>query len=141
MTIKVPATVTPDNPSLMLSTAAAEDGKSCLRRSNPAGISDEEAVSLIDSPTRAAIDDEWLHQIPDPALNPEQTVLAREGDARLRGLVAALPEALREVLVLREFGELSYTQIASVLEVPVGTVMSRLSRARDNLRVAWLAGE
>ncbi|HWG05160.1 MAG TPA: sigma-70 family RNA polymerase sigma factor [Beijerinckiaceae bacterium] len=93
------------------------------------------------APAPAGVDDEWLQQIPDPALNAEQTVLARESDARLRGLVAALPEALREVLVLREFGELSYAQIASTLEMPVGTVMSRLSRARDNLRAAWLAGE
>jgi RNA polymerase sigma-70 factor, ECF subfamily len=93
------------------------------------------------APAPAAVDDEWLQQIPDPALNPEQIVLAQEGDARLRALVAALPETLREVLVLREFGELSYAQIASTLEVPVGTVMSRLSRARDNLRVAWIAGE
>jgi RNA polymerase sigma-70 factor (ECF subfamily) len=89
----------------------------------------------------APVDDEWLQQIPDPALNPEQTALARDRDARLRVLVTDLPETLREVLVLREFGELSYAQIASTLEVPIGTVMSRLSRARDDLRTAWLAGD
>ena len=87
------------------------------------------------------VEEEWLKQVADPALSPEQMVLANESDARLRALVARLPEALRETLVLREFGELSYSQIASVLEVPIGTVMSRLSRARDDLRDAWLASE
>jgi RNA polymerase sigma-70 factor (ECF subfamily) len=93
------------------------------------------------APPSIAVDDEWLRQIPDPAPDPEQTVIAQESDARLRQLVAGLPDALRETLLLREFGELSYAQIASVLEVPVGTVMSRLSRARESLRVAWLAAE
>ena len=60
---------------------------------------------------------------------------------RLRGMVARLPEALREVLVLREYGDLSYAQIATTLKVPVGTVMSRLSRAREDLRSAWRADE
>ena len=54
--------------------------------------------------------------------------------------MAKLPEALREVLVMREFGELSYAEIANSLAVPLGTVMSRLSRAREDLRIAWLAG-
>ncbi|HEX4165451.1 MAG TPA: sigma-70 family RNA polymerase sigma factor [Bryobacteraceae bacterium] len=45
-----------------------------------------------------------------------------------------MPEAYREVIVLREFEELSYEQIAQVLDCPSGTVMSRLSRARERLR-------
>jgi RNA polymerase sigma factor (sigma-70 family) len=89
----------------------------------------------------AAANDEWLHNIPDPAPDPEQLVLKKDNAAKLRGMVAALPEAQREVLVLREFGNLSYTQIATTLKLPVGTVMSRLSRARDDLRKAWLTKE
>lgn len=86
-------------------------------------------------------DEERLQQVADPGRDPEQVVLAQESEARLRALVARLPETLRETLVLREYGELSYAQIASALEVPVGTVMSRLARARDALRAGWLAGE
>jgi RNA polymerase sigma factor (sigma-70 family) len=88
-----------------------------------------------------AVDDEWLQSIPDSAPNPEQLALNKDNASRLCSLVAGLPEALREVLVLREFGNLSYTQIAVTLQVPVGTVMSRLSRARGDLRTAWLANE
>jgi RNA polymerase sigma-70 factor, ECF subfamily len=88
--------------------------------------------------TPIPIDEEWLEQIPDPAHDPEQTVLARDSAERLRCLIQGLPEPLRDVLVMREFGELSYAQIASTLEMPIGTVMSRLSRARDDLRAAWI---
>jgi RNA polymerase sigma-70 factor (ECF subfamily) len=45
-----------------------------------------------------------------------------------------LPEAARGALVLREYGELSYQEIADVLDIPIGTVMSRLNYARDRLR-------
>jgi RNA polymerase sigma-70 factor (ECF subfamily) len=86
-------------------------------------------------------DDEWLQSIPDSAPNPEELALNNDNASKLRGMVAGLPEALREVLVLREFGDLSYAQIAATLKVPVGTVMSRLSRARDDLRTAWLTDE
>jgi RNA polymerase sigma-70 factor (ECF subfamily) len=48
--------------------------------------------------------------------------------------IEALPDAYREVIVLREFEELSYEEIAQVLEWPPGTVMSRLSRAREKLK-------
>lgn len=89
----------------------------------------------------ATADEDWLEQQPDPAPSAEQVVIARENQARLDRLVAALPHLLRETLVLREFGELTYAQIAAMLEVPVGTVMSRLARARETLRVGWLADE
>jgi RNA polymerase sigma-70 factor (ECF subfamily) len=55
--------------------------------------------------------------------------------------VAALPEPFREAIVLREINELSYREIADVVGAPVGTVMSRLARARCMLRQAWIAVE
>ena len=57
---------------------------------------------------------------------------------RARELLARLPEAHRAVLVLREVEELTYAEIARTLEIPVGTVMSRLARARE--RLAQIAG-
>jgi RNA polymerase sigma factor (sigma-70 family) len=87
--------------------------------------------------TAISAEDEWLHTIPDAAPDPEERAVTKSNAARMRGLVAQLPDSLREVLVLREFGDLSYAQIAAALELPVGTVMSRLSRARDSLRAAW----
>ncbi len=70
----------------------------------------------------------------DPAPDPEQAALRRHQDAVLRHHVAALPDALREALLLREFSELSYKEIAQIQNVPIGTVMSRLARARASLR-------
>jgi RNA polymerase sigma-70 factor (ECF subfamily) len=52
-----------------------------------------------------------------------------------------LPEPFREAIVLREMNNLSYQEIAQVAGVPVGTVMSRLARARAMLRAAWNAAE
>jgi RNA polymerase sigma-70 factor, ECF subfamily len=52
-----------------------------------------------------------------------------------------LPEPFREAIVLRDINDLSYRDIAEVVGAPVGTVMSRLARARSMLRKAWLASE
>ncbi|MGB7036892.1 MAG: sigma factor-like helix-turn-helix DNA-binding protein, partial [Xanthobacteraceae bacterium] len=68
-------------------------------------------------------------------------LLRRQDDATIRRLIAALPLAFREAIVLREVNELSYQEIADVAGVPVGTVMSRLARARSMLRSAWNAAE
>src|SRR5882757_10708108 len=67
-----------------------------------------------------------------------QLVRAKDSDT-IRRMVAALTEPFRETFVLREIENLSYREIASVAAVPVGTVMSRLARARAMLRSAWLA--
>lgn len=72
---------------------------------------------------------------------PETSTLARLDAETMQRLIAELPEAFRETLVLREFNELSYREIAEVVGTPVGTVMSRLARARALLRDAWLAEE
>ena len=72
---------------------------------------------------------------------PEAQLLHRWDGDTIRRLVAALAEPFREAFVLREIQNLSYREIANVAEVPVGTVMSRLARARAMLRSAWLAEE
>ncbi len=70
---------------------------------------------------------------------PEAQVLRQKDAGAIRRLVEALAEPFRETFVLREIHNLSYREIADVAEVPVGTVMSRLARARAMLRSAWLA--
>ena len=60
--------------------------------------------------------------------------LTKLKQADVRKAIEKLPDAYREVIVLREFEELSYEQIAQVLDCPSGTVMSRLSRAREKLK-------
>ena len=61
---------------------------------------------------------------------PESLLLAQEAEALIEQTVAALPEELRRALLLREVEGLSYEEIASVMECPIGTVRSRLFRAR-----------
>ncbi len=68
-------------------------------------------------------------------------MLRRQGATAIRRLVTALEEPFRETFVLREIHNLSYREIADIVEAPVGTVMSRLARARAMLRSAWTAQE
>ena len=72
---------------------------------------------------------------------PEAQMLRRWDSDTVRRLIATLAEPFRETFVLREIQNLSYREIADVAEVPVGTVMSRLARARAMLRSAWMAEE
>jgi len=72
---------------------------------------------------------------------PEQAMLRRHDSDTMRRLIGELPAEFREVIVLREINDLSYRDIATVIEVPIGTVMSRLARARGMLRDAWIAAE
>jgi RNA polymerase sigma-70 factor (ECF subfamily) len=70
----------------------------------------------------------------DPSPNPEASLLRKSAEERLRRALEALPIEFREVLLLKEFEGLSYKEIADVAEIPIGTVMSRLSRARQRLQ-------
>jgi RNA polymerase sigma factor (sigma-70 family) len=72
-------------------------------------------------------------EIADPANDPEVTLSRSEGLARLDQALKALPTELRECLVLHELEEFSYKEIAHITGVPIGTVMSRLWRARQVL--------
>jgi RNA polymerase sigma-70 factor, ECF subfamily len=88
--------------------------------------------------------DESVAEMPmwqEPQASPEKVVLRQQDAATIRQLVAGLPELFREAIVLREINDLSYKEIAEVAGVPVGTVMSRLARARAMLRSAWNTAE
>jgi len=63
-------------------------------------------------------------------LTPEAQMIAQADAALLQASIDALPAPFREALVMREFNGLSYREIASIVDIPVGTVMSRLARAR-----------
>jgi RNA polymerase sigma factor (sigma-70 family) len=71
------------------------------------------------------------------APGPEAETMRRDDQRTLTKLMAALPEEQREVLILREIEELDYREIASITSVPIGTVMSRLARARAALKARW----
>ncbi|MEW5769041.1 MAG: sigma-70 family RNA polymerase sigma factor [Pseudomonadota bacterium] len=66
--------------------------------------------------------------------SPERLYAKRQSTLRVRDAIAALPLAQRQVITLVDIEECSYAQVAQVLDVPVGTVMSRLSRARQALK-------
>ena len=65
--------------------------------------------------------------------SPEAILIAAEDGERVRRAIAALPQPLREALVLREINGLAYREIAEATETPIGTVMSRLARGRAAL--------
>ena len=100
---------------------------SWLERNRPADIVPLEADAEFDADVAA----------PATASSTEALLQSRSDLRRLDTLIEALPAPLREVVVLRELNELDYREIAEVTGVPIGTVMSRLHRARSALRRAW----
>jgi len=97
---------------------------SWLERNRPAEI-----VSLESWPE--------IRQEPEASGDTETKLQNRSDLRRLDSLIEALPAPLREVIVMRELLELDYRTIAEVANLPIGTVMSRLHRARSALRQAW----
>ncbi len=87
--------------------------------------------------------DEQENVLADPTPGPEAALLAREQAERVQRAVLALPPAARSVLVLREYSGLSYSEISLALDIPPGTVMSRLNYARSLLRkeLEWYPNE
>jgi RNA polymerase sigma-70 factor, ECF subfamily len=69
--------------------------------------------------------------------SPEGGIVRRQDAESVRALLKELPVQFREVVVLRDIEDLSYREIAQAVDVPVGTVMSRLARGRGMLRSAW----
>jgi RNA polymerase sigma factor (sigma-70 family) len=81
----------------------------------------------------ATMFDETIHSV-DTAVTPVTVLLRKENKQAIREAVEELPVDLREVIVLRELEGLSYKEIAAVADIPMGTVMSRLARARERLQ-------
>lgn len=80
------------------------------------------------------LDGNGPNQAASPAKDPHATYVSNIEQERVRAAIHQLSEEFREIIILREYEELSYQEIASVLECPMGTVMSRLARARSKLR-------
>jgi RNA polymerase sigma-70 factor (ECF subfamily) len=80
-----------------------------------------------------ALDDLPAEQIAGSEPSPEAAYTVRERRERVQAAVLSLPPAARAVLVLREYQGLAYQEIADALDIPLGTVMSRLSYARGKL--------
>ena len=72
---------------------------------------------------------------------PDAELLAKIERARVQAALKKLPQNLREIVVLREFEDLSYQEISEIVGIPVGTVMSRLSRARAQLKALLIETE
>jgi len=100
-----------------------------LRRNRP-----HETATQLDDDAAAPLDT-WS--------DPEAALIKNANSQLIREALEGLPFEYREILILRELEELSYKEIAQIAEVPLGTVMSRLSRARRELyaRLGSLAGE
>ena len=77
--------------------------------------------------------EEDKHPLADETSDPELLLLRETDRQLLRNALHQLPKEFLEVIVLREFEELSYKQIAEIVQIPCGTVMSRLARARKRL--------
>ncbi len=92
------------------------------------------ALDVLRKKPEESLEENQVTMITDQGQSPETALLEKERILLVRQAMQGLPEASRSVLVLREYGELSYQEIAKVLDVPVGTVMSRLNYARNCLR-------
>ena len=78
-----------------------------------------------------------IDDVPSDDDTPETALLRSSEAGKVRSVLNLLPRSLREVLVLREFEGLSYREIAHTSALPIGTVMSRLARARDHFANLW----
>ena len=123
-----------ENPSAWLLSIVRRSCYTWLKRNHRSeellGVDDDAAAGEITDPTLLM----GGHGL---ARDPEALLIEARQGKKLHQLVAALPVEYREVIVLREIEELSYRDIAEVAGIPIGTVMSRLARARSLLAERW----
>ena len=96
----------------------------------------EPSAAAADSPDLVELDaDENRSNEPaDAAQDPLTSYVDRVEREQVRAAIQQLPLEFREIIILREYEELSYQEIAALLDCPLGTVMSRLARARSKMR-------
>jgi RNA polymerase sigma-70 factor (ECF subfamily) len=85
------------------------------------------------------VDDDVANRIVEPSKDSYDLYVNKMETEQVRAAIQELPVEFREIILLREYEELSYREIASILDCPVGTVMSRLGRARAKLRTRLVA--
>jgi RNA polymerase sigma factor (sigma-70 family) len=101
-----------------------------LKRNRPGEVESLEALGDV---AEAAID----RTVAPPEPDPEEQLIGSRDAAALTALIESLPPEFREVVVLRELEDLAYREIAAIAGIPIGTVMSRLARARRLLQTRW----
>lgn len=94
----------------------------------------------LDSSGNSDSDEDEGYRIASEEDSPETALMRLSEQQRVRATISRLPVMMREILVLRELEDLSYRQIAEIIDAPIGTVMSRLARARREFGEAWDAG-
>jgi RNA polymerase sigma-70 factor (ECF subfamily) len=85
------------------------------------------------------VEDGIANSIAEPSKNSYDLYVSKMETERVQAAIQKLPVEFREIILLREFEDLSYLEVASVLDCPIGTVMSRLGRARAKLRTMLAA--
>jgi RNA polymerase sigma factor (sigma-70 family) len=91
----------------------------------------------VESTSSSLPDEDPVENVASDADTPEMTLLRQAESMAVQLVLSNMPRPMREVLVLRELEELSYRRIADVTALPIGTVMSRLARARAQFQAAW----
>lgn len=122
--LKALETASVERPKAWFLTIVRNSAMTWMARNRPKGVSYAGDLTDLD-----ALDRSSDEEAPDP----EAALIALDDGERLRAAIAALPPPLRETLVMRDVNGLSYRDIAEATGAPIGTVMSRLARARGAL--------
>lgn len=109
-----------ERPRAWVLTIVRNTALTWMAKNRPANVTSTEGV---DGPLE-------LPELTDPSPSAEENIIARADQGTVRAAIAALPQAFREAIVMREINGLSYREIADASGIPIGTVMSRLARAR-----------